>query len=102
MNINDFLNSNVDANDFVDNLLEADTKDIEVKNPGILEIPEDKNFWEMPLSHFISLGKKKGKSAVMKALNNLERWFSNSKPELSSHARDIIDGLLDNSEWVEL
>jgi hypothetical protein len=81
---------------------EEDTKDIKVSHPGVLDIPDGKNFWEMPLSHFIGLGKSKGKAEIMKALCNLERWNKEKNPEESKKARIIIDKLKDNDEWENL
>lgn len=82
-------------------IIEA-TTDIKVKHPDILEIPEDKNFYDMPLSHYISLAKRIGKSAVMKALLNQERWNKNDDPDISKKARKIIDSLMSNSEWKDI
>lgn len=84
-------------------IIEAEsTKDIEVKHPGILEIPEGKNFDDMPLSHYINLGKKKGKKDIMAGLLNIERWNKNDDPDISKKARKIIDSLTDNKEWIEI
>jgi len=66
---------------------------IKVKNPGILEIPEDKRFDKMPLSHYKSLMKKKGRAQIMRALLNLERWNKNDDPDIAEKARKLIDAL---------
>lgn len=76
--------------------------DIEVKNPGILGVPDGKNFWDLPVSHFIDLAKSKGKGAIMKALLNLERWNKNDDPDISKKARAIIDKLTGNTEWEKI
>jgi len=76
----------------------ADTSSIKVKHTGILEIPEDKDFDKMPLSHYLALEKSKGKPAIMKALLNLERWNKKKNPEISSKARKIIDALMKKHE----
>ena len=65
--------------------------EIEVKNTGVLEVPEDKNVDELPIKHFVALAKKKGLSKVTKALNNLQVWNKNKDPKLSKWAGDMID-----------
>jgi len=80
-------------------IYEADTEDIKVKHPGVLDVPDGKNFYDLPLSHYIDLAKSKGKPEIMKALLNLERWNSKKDPSLSGKARAIIDKLKSNSEW---
>lgn len=70
-----------------------DTESIKVKHPGILEIPEDKTFDELPISHYEALEKQKGKPEVMRALLNLERWNSKKHPSISAKARTIINAL---------
>lgn len=69
------------------------TTSIKVENPGILEVPEDKGFGELPISHYIALEEKKGRAAVMRALLNLERWNSKKHPNISNKAREIINAL---------
>jgi len=71
-------------------VMEVTTK---VVHPGVLEVPEGKNFWEMPISHYKTLQKKKGAGAIMKALLNLERWNSKKDPPLAAKARKIIDAI---------
>ena len=73
-------------------LTEKDTE-IEVKNPGILEVPEGKNVDDLPQSHFEKLAKKKGLGKITKALNNLQVWNKNDDPELSKWAGNMIDKL---------
>jgi hypothetical protein len=78
----------------LDNIMnEQDTQDIKVKHSGILDIPENKNFWDMPIKHFNDLMSKKGRAAIMRALTNLERWNKNKNPEISKKARKIIDAV---------
>ena len=72
---------------------EEETPDIEVKNKGILEVPEGKNVDDLPLSHFVNLANKKGLSKITKALNNLQVWNKNDDPKLSKWAGDMIDEL---------
>lgn len=73
-------------------LTEKDTE-IEVKNPGILEVPEGKKVDELPQSHFEKLAKNKGLGKITKALNNLQVWNKNDDPELSKWAGNMIDKL---------
>ena len=70
----------------------ADTK-IKTKNPGILEVPEDKKFWQLPLSHYEKLVDKKGYTKIIRALTNLEVWNKNDDPKISKKASDIADKL---------
>lgn len=83
-------------------LKEADTKDIKVTHPGVLEVPEGKSFSSLPLSHFIGLAKNKGKGEIMKALLNLERWNKSKDPGTSKAARGIIDKLEASDEWKNI
>ena len=70
----------------------ADTK-IKTKNPGILEVPEDKKFWQLPLSYYEKLVDKKGYAKIIRALTNLEVWNKNDAPKISKKASDIADKL---------
>jgi len=83
-------------------LKEADTKDIKVTHPGVLDVPEGKSFSSLPLSHFIDIAKSKGKGEVMKALLNLERWNKEKDPSVSKAARGIIDKLESSNEWKNI
>jgi hypothetical protein len=74
-------------------ITEEDTTKIKVKHPGILSIPDDKNFWDMPIKHYKELIRKKGRAPVMRALLNLERWNKNKNPDISAKARKIIDSV---------
>lgn len=67
--------------------------EIEVKNKGILEVPEGKNVDDLPMSHFEKLVKKHGLSKITKALNNLQVWNKNDDKKLSKWAGDMIDKL---------
>ena len=64
---------------------------IDVENPGILEVPEGKNVEDLPIKHFVDLANKKGLSTITKALNNLQVWNKNKNPKLSKWAGDMID-----------
>ncbi len=65
--------------------------DIEVENPGILEVPEGKNVEDLPIKHFVALADKKGLSTITRALNNLQVWNKNKDPKLSKWAGEMID-----------
>lgn len=75
------------------NINEKETPNIEVKNKGILEVPEGKNVDDLPLSHFVNLANKKGSSKITKALNNLQVWNKNDDTKLSKWAGNMIDKL---------
>lgn len=78
------------------------TSEIKAEHPGLLELPEDKGFEEVSLSHYINLAKSKGRAAIMRGLLNLERWNKNKKPSISAKARKIINQLKKNEEWIAL
>lgn len=65
--------------------------DIEVENPGILEVPEGKNVEDLPIKHFVDIANRKGLSTVTRALNNLQVWNKNKNKSLSKWAGDMID-----------
>ena len=67
--------------------------EIEVKNKGVLEVPEGKNVDDLPMSHFEKLVKKNGLSKITKALNNLQVWNKNDDKKLSKWAADMIEKL---------
>ena len=73
--------------------LKEQNVDIEVKNKGILEVPEGKNVDDLPMSHFEKLVKKHGLSKITKALNNLQVWNKNDDKKLSKWAGNMIDKL---------
>lgn len=64
---------------------------IEVENPGVLEVPEDKNVEDLPIKHFVAIANKRGLSTVTRALNNLQVWNKNKNKPLSKWAGDMID-----------
>lgn len=66
---------------------------LQVKHPGLLEVPEGKNFWDLPLSHYKKLVKKYGYAAVAKALTNLEVWNRKREPEIAKKAKEIREKL---------
>lgn len=67
--------------------------EIDVKNEGILEVPEGKTVDQLPMSHFEKLAKKNGLGKITKALNNLQVWNKNDDPKLSKWAGNMIDKL---------
>lgn len=77
---------------FITFLKEAKAK-IKVEHPGILEVPEGKYFWELPISHYEKLIKKKGYRAIIRALTNIEVWNKNRNPIISAKAKKIIVAL---------
>lgn len=88
------LDDNIVFNIYVkekDNMMEG--VEIEVKNKGVLEVPEGKTVDQLPMSHFEKLAKEKGLSKITKALNNLQVWNKNDDPKLSKWAGNMIDKL---------
>ena len=75
-------------------LLEAkkDTK-IEVENPGLLEVPEGKKVYDLPVSHFKKLIDKNGRAAVIRAINALQVWNKNDDPKIASWAKKMKKSL---------
>ena len=71
--------------------IKEQSANIEVENPGILEVPKDKNVEDLPIKHFVALANKKGLATITKALNNLQVWNKNKNPKLSKWAGDMID-----------
>ena len=67
--------------------------EIDVKNEGILEVPEGKTVDQLPMSHFEKLAEKNGLGKITKALNNLQVWNKNDDPKLSKWAGNMIDKL---------
>jgi len=66
---------------------------IKVKHSDLLEIPEDKNFWQVPFKHYVDLVDKKGYAKVIRALNNIKVWDKNEEPEISKKADALMDKL---------
>lgn len=67
--------------------------EIEVENPGLLEVPKGKKVDELPFSHFEKLVNKKGYEAVIKGLNNLAVWNKNDDKQLSDWAKNTMEKL---------
>jgi hypothetical protein len=70
---------------------ESQDVEIEVRNKGVLEVPEGKSVDELPIKHFVAIADKKGLDTVTKALNNLQVWNKNKNKTLSKWAGDMID-----------
>lgn len=66
---------------------------IDVKNPGVLEVPNGKNIQDLPQSHFEKLVDKKGYAEVIRALTNLEVWNKDKNKSLSRWASSMADKL---------
>lgn len=71
---------------------------IPVKHEGILEVPEGKNFWDLPLSHYKDLVKKHDWESISRALANLETWNKEDDPDIAKKANKIQNDL---RQWVE-
>ena len=67
--------------------------DIQAKNPGILEVPEDKNVQDLPVKHFKDLIDRKGRASIIRALTNLEVWNKNDNKSLSLWAKKMKKSL---------
>lgn len=68
---------------------------IDIKTPGLLEIPKDKKFWELSTSHYEDLVNRKGYQKIIRGLTNIETWNKDSNPEISQKASRIADKLRD-------
>lgn len=75
-----------------------DWEEVEVENPGLLEVPKGKDVQDLPLDHFKKLVKKKGYESIIRGLQNLRRWNKNRDPKLSNWADSTMDSL---EKWVE-
>ncbi len=69
--------------------IQEDEFKIKIKHPGVLEVPEGKNFWELPLSHYKELVKQDGYDEISKALTNLEVWNRKKDPQIADKAKAI-------------
>ena len=64
-----------------------DWKGIKIKHPGILEVPEGKNVWQLKKKDVIRLAKKRSRGAISRALNNLLRWNKNKRTKSANRIR---------------
>ena len=71
---------------------------VEVKTPGILEIPEGKHITSLSLKDLKSLAQKKGRGAISRTLNNLVRWNEEKNPELSKWSNAALTKFTD---WAD-
>lgn len=65
----------------------------EVKNPGILEVPDGKKVSDLSVSHFKNLIDKKGREAIIRAINNLSVWNKNKNKKLHDWAENMKKSL---------
>ena len=79
--------------EYIEDNVINEAAEIEVENPGLLEVPKGKKVDELPLSHFEKLVDKKGYEAVIKGLNNLAVWNKNDDKKLSNWAKDTMEKL---------
>lgn len=68
---------------------------IEVENPGILEVPEGKSVYDLSVSHFKKLIDKSGRDKIIRALTNLEVWNKNKNKKLSNWAISMKKSIKD-------
>lgn len=70
---------------------------IKSKHPGLLEIPKNKTFIQMPIKHFLQLADKKGRSKISRAVTNLLVWNKNKRTKtanaIEKRARQILDAI---------
>jgi hypothetical protein len=92
------MDINILLNKLTEEINEDSPEDIEVENPGLLEVPKNKDVDDLPLKHFKDLIEKKGYEEVIRGLQNLRRWNKNRDPKLSDWADNTMDKLKD---WVE-
>lgn len=99
-----YLDSDKSVQEYLEEkITEADpAPDIQAKNVGILNIPKDKDFSDMPIKHFIDLAKSKGKGPIAKAINNIARWQKNKAPDVAKKASDLMTKLENNKEWKDI
>lgn len=83
-------------------ILAQSPKDIKVKHPDILKVPEnfmkEKNIGDI-VTRMITRGKKEGKGPIMRALNNLVRWNKNKEPSFSKKMKSVVENLKKNKDW---
>jgi hypothetical protein len=66
---------------------------VKIKHPEILEVPKDKLFWDLPISHYKNLVKKVGLTPVVRALLNLESYNHRNDPLIRKRAKIIVEKL---------
>jgi hypothetical protein len=78
---------------------------VKSKNLGITELPQGAwDDWGMKdlVAHFIKIAKEKGKSAMSKAILNIERWNKKQNPKLADKARSVMDALKKSEQWLSI
>lgn len=89
-------------NSKLSHLLEEDTTNIKVKNPGITELPEGAwNEWTIGklVDHLYRVAGKDKRQEIARAVNNIARFNENRDPELSDKAKSVMSKLHD--KWEE-
>jgi len=66
---------------------------LKVEHPGVLEVPEGKKVYDLPLSHFKELVRRKTLSTVSRALTNLIVWNKKKNPSISKRIDNIQNQL---------
>lgn len=78
---------------------------VKAKYSGVLGMPEGAwNTWSVSkiVSNAIEQAKKRGKSAISKAIVNLERWNKKQNPKLATKARQVLNSLSSNKAWEDI
>jgi|YelNatPaOPRAMG01_1025707.scaffolds.fasta_scaffold88525_2 hypothetical protein len=66
---------------------------IKIKHPEILEVPKDKLFWDLPITHYENLVQKIGLTPVVRALLNLESYNNRKDPLIRKRSQIIVERL---------
>jgi hypothetical protein len=66
---------------------------VKIKHPEILEVPKDKVFWDLPMSHYQNLVQKVGMTPVIRALLNLESYNHRKDPLIRKRSQIIAERL---------
>lgn len=78
---------------------------VKAKYKGTLGMPEGAwDEWSIPqiVSHAIGEAKKRGKSAISKAIVNLVRWNKKQNPALSKKADAVLQQLSTDKGWLAI
>ena len=76
-------------------ITEKDEKKLKIKvvNKGLLEIPQGEKFYNLPLSHYIEIAKKKGYQSVSRALTLLMVFNRKKSKSTSDKALELLNQL---------
>lgn len=89
-------------NGFIDRfeieITSGDVRNISIEALPLFEVPEGVRFCSLHPAHFLALAKKKGRGPILRALENVERWFSKDDREISVAAAKIICAFGDDRE----